>query len=45
MKKKDYQKPAIDIVELEHQQQLLTGSNPAPTGGSFDDYEDGAFSW
>ena len=38
MKKKYYQKPAIDIVELKHQQQLLTGSglnnpNDYPGGG------------
>ena len=45
MKKKEYQSPTVDIVELKQQQQLLAGSNPAPNQASIDDYENGAFSW
>ena len=44
MKKKEYQSPTIDVVEL-RQQQLLAGSNPAPNQASIDDYEDGSFTW
>ena len=45
MKKKEYEKPSLEVVELKQQQQLLAGSNPAPNQASIDDYENGAFSW
>ena len=41
MKKKEYQSPTIDIVELKQQQHLLAGSVTA----EFVDYQDGDFSW
>ena len=44
--KKKYEKPSMEVFELQQQQQLLAGSNPVPTeGAEFDDYEDGVFSW
>lgn len=45
MKKKFYEKPSVEVVVLNQQQQLLAGSNPAPNQASFDDYKDGEFSW
>ena len=45
MKKKQYEKPSIQVVELQQQQQLLAGSNPAPNSATIDDYEDGEFTW
>lgn len=45
MKKKMYEKPTTKVYELKQQPQLLAGSNPAPTGASIDDYQDGEFSW
>ena len=45
MKKKEYERPTMQVVQLKQQPQLLAGSNPAPTGASIDDYEDGEFSW
>ena len=46
MKKKDYEKPTMQVVEVRQQAQLLAGSDKAaPTGASFEDYEDGEFSW
>jgi len=34
MKRKDYEKPAMKVVKLQHQAQLLTGSN-VDANGSF----------
>ena len=45
MKKKEYERPTMEVVELQQQQQLLAGSNPAPNSATIDDYEDGEFSW
>ena len=46
MKRKDYEKPAMDVVEVRQQQQLLAGSGPLNTeGAQIDDYEDGVFTW
>jgi hypothetical protein len=46
MKRKEYVKPSMELVKLQQQPQLLAGSNPAPTGAEFDDYEDGGtISW
>ena len=45
MKKKEYERPTMQVVQLKQQPQLLAGSNPAPTGASIDDYEDGVFTW
>ena len=46
MKRKEYEKPTMQVVEVKQQAQLLAGSNPAPTGAEFDDYEDGGtISW
>ena len=43
--KKKFEKPSIQVVELQQQQQLLAGSNPAPNSATIDDYEDGEFTW
>ena len=47
MKRKDYERPTMKVVELQHKTHLLQASAtvPAPTGAKFDDYEDGEFSW
>lgn len=45
MKRKVYESPAMQIVEVRQQPQLLAGSNPAPNSASIDDYEDGEFTW
>ena len=45
MKKKEYERPTMDVVEVKQQSQLLAGSNPAPNSASIDDYENGEFSW
>ena len=46
MKKKEYEKPAMQVFELKQQPQLLASSNPAPNSASFEDYEeDNTFSW
>ena len=45
MKRKEYESPTMDVVEVKQQMQLLAGSNPAPTSAKIDDYEDGEFSW
>ena len=46
MKRKEYEKPTAEVVELKQQQQLLAGSDPLNSeGAEFDDYEDGIFSW
>lgn len=43
MKKKDYEKPTMQVIELQQQAYLLQAS--APNQASFKDYEDGEFSW
>ena len=43
MKRKEYEKPTAEVVELKQQQQLLAGSTP--NSASIDDYEDGVFDW
>ena len=46
MKRKEYEKPTAEVVELKQQAQLLAGSGPLNTDGAqIDDYEDGVFSW
>ena len=37
MKKKDYERPSIEVIELQQQQQLLAGS---PLNGQMNDPED-----
>ena len=45
-KKEKFEKPSIEVFELQQQQQLLAGSNPAPNSATIDDYEDGGeFTW
>ena len=43
MKKKQYEKPSVEVVVLNQQTQLLAGSTP--NQASIDDYEEGEFSW
>ena len=43
--KKKFEKPSMQVIELQHEQQLLAGSNPAPNSATIDDYEDGEFTW
>lgn len=43
-KKEKFEKPSIEVFELQQQQQLLAGS-PAPNSATIDDYEDGEFTW
>ena len=43
MKKKEYERPTMQVVQLKQKPQLLAGS--APNQASIDDYEDGNFSW
>ena len=45
MKRKEYESPTMEVVEVKQQAQLLAGSNPAPNSASIDDYEYGEFSW
>ena len=46
MKRKEYESPTMQVVEMRQQVQLLAGSDKAaPTGASIDDYEDGVFTW
>ena len=45
MKKKEYERPTMQVVKLEQQPQLLAGSNPAPNSAIIEDYEDGVFDW
>ena len=44
MKKKLYEKPTMQVVQLKQQSQLLVGS-PVTQSASIEDYEDGTFSW
>ena len=44
MKKKEYKRPTMQVVQLKQQPTLLAGS--APNQASFEDYEeDNTFSW
>ena len=43
MKKKDYERPSMEVVEVKQQVQLLAGSTP--NSASIEDYEDGSFTW
>ena len=43
MKKKDYQKPTMQVVMLQQRAQLLAGSTPGTA--SFQNYQNGNFSW
>ena len=43
MKRKDYQKPTMNIVQLQQRTHLLAGSTP--NKASIQDYKDGDFSW
>jgi len=46
MKKKQfYEKPSMQVIELQQRTMLLAGSNPAPNSATIDDYEDGEFTW
>ena len=46
MKRKEYEKPTMEVVEVKQQPQLLAGSGPLNADGAqIDDYEDGIFSW
>ena len=42
-KKEKFEKPSIEVYELQQQQQLLAGSTP--NSATIDDYQDGEFSW
>ena len=39
-----YDAPSMLVFEVKTEG-VICQSNPAPTGASFDDYTDGAFSW
>ena len=43
MKRKEYESPTMQVVEMRQQPQLLAGSKP--DSASIEDYEDGSFSW
>jgi len=43
MKRKEYERPTMQVVQLKQQPQLLAGSTP--NQASFDNYQDGDFSW
>lgn len=45
MKRKKYESPTMDVVEVKQQAQLLAGSNPAPNQATIEDYQDGSFTW
>ena len=44
MRKKEYERPTMQVVELKQQLALLAGS-AVTQSGSIADYEDGDFSW
>ena len=45
-KKKKFEKPSMQVIELQQRTMLLAGSNPAPNSATIDDYEDGGeFTW
>ena len=41
MKRKEYEKPTMEVVELQQQQQLLAGSAKSGQMDDPDDYQDG----
>ena len=41
MKRKDYQKPAMQVVMLQHQQMILAGSGEPSMRNSIDDWGNG----
>ena len=43
MKKKQYEKPSVEVVVMNQKPTLLAGSTP--NQASIDDYENGDFSW
>ena len=43
MKKKKYERPTMQVVELKQQLALLAGSTP--NSATIDDYQDGEFTW
>ena len=45
MKKKQYLRPSVEVVELRQQQHLLAGSDVNSVTAEFEDYQDGDFSW
>ena len=45
MKKKQYLRPSVEVVELRQQQHLLAGSDVNSVTAEFEDYQDGSFSW
>ena len=46
MKRKAYEVPTMQVVEVKQQPQLLAGSGPLNAeGAKIDDYKDGEFSW
>ena len=44
MKRKEYERPTMQVVEVKQQAQLLAGS-AVTKSASIDDYEGGEFSW
>ena len=45
MKKKEYERPTMQVVKLKQQPTLLAGSNPVPNQAIIDDYEEVSFTW
>ena len=46
MKRKDYERPTMNVFECEEDVELLAGSAQLNAkGAQIDDYEDGEFSW
>lgn len=49
MKRTDYLKPTMKVVQLKHQSHILAGSGPVPQaeeGAKIEDYEeDNTFTW
>ena len=45
MRKREYKEPTMEELEFEQLPTLLVGSDSAPTSASFEDYENGEFSW
>ena len=45
--KEKFEKPSMQVIELQQRTMLLAGSNPAPNSAQIDDYEDPEtpFSW
>ena len=44
--KKKFEKPSMQVIELQQRTMLLAGSDKAaPNSASIEDYEDGVFTW